>query len=144
MTVRALKKLRAMNYASLYICNRTQTKAEALADEFEINVVPINQLKDIMRKVDVIYCATNTSEPIITVEGALQLSKQTLLIDVGVPRNVAAECSSYCQLITIDQLEAVAKETVDKRAADKQKIDAILEDEKSVFLNWYAYKQVHS
>ena len=97
-----------------------------------------------MKKVDVIYCATNTSEPIITTEDASQLSKQTLLIDVGVPRNVAADCAKYCTLISIDQLEAVAKETVDKRASDKDKIDSILEDEKSVFLNWYAYKQVHS
>ena len=143
MTQRALKKLKALGYSNLYIANRTYTNAEKLTEEFNLTVIPYVDWKLHLPTMDVIYCATSTSEPIIQTTDLANTKSDLIIIDVGVPRNVSADCAEKCDLISIDHLEDVAKETQKNRLGEKDQIDHIVSDVKDVFLQWYSYKQTH-
>lgn len=143
MTQRALKKLQALGYTNLYVTNRTQEKAEVFAQEENLTVIPFKEWKSQIPHMDVLYFATSTAVPLIYAENLAKLDKKQVIVDVGVPRNVEAECSKYSDLISIDNLEEVAKETQENRLSEKDKINQILAEIRADFLQWYSYKQAH-
>merc|ERR1712137_234704 len=82
------------------VVNRSLSKAQELIDDMsrcepnaELSIAGMDDLWNVVGQSDVVFTATSSSNPIITppILSAAQL-RRLMLIDISVPRNVAAEC----------------------------------------------------
>ena len=89
------------------------------------------------------YFATSSPDILYSNQDHSLVERPITIVDVGVPRNVDHECrkNKWIELITIDELELVAKETQSNRKNEIPKINVILKEEKQVFLDWYFFKK---
>ncbi|MFA8435879.1 MAG: glutamyl-tRNA reductase [Marinifilaceae bacterium] len=113
--------LKHMNNRSLTLINRTREKAENLAAKFQIQYCGMEQLKDEVRKSDVIVVATGARTPVLCVEHFQNCEGEKLVLDLSVPRNVET---------AVDKLDGVSITTVDElsrhiAAAMEHRLDCI-------------------
>ncbi len=98
----------------IYVASRSWARAEELAHRVGGEVVPLHTLDEHFDEVDLVVGCTSAKEPFLHRErcrAALERrgGKPLLVIDLGVPRNVAPEVGSLegIHLYNIDQLEEV-------------------------------------
>lgn len=111
------KHLRAAGIQRLLIANRTLSRAQALAHEQGGLALPLADIGQHLRDVDLIVCATSSTLPVLRADQlqaaiAQRRRKTLLLIDLGVPRNFEPACANLrdCYLYSIDDLKQVAEE----------------------------------
>merc|ERR1711879_535616 len=95
---------------------------------------------DVLQSSDVAYAATASKDPIITPEHLEGLKKKLMLIDISVPRNIAAECADAANVISysVDDLKKVVQANAEKRQSEVLKAKEIIKDEVSKFKIWQA------
>ncbi len=123
--------------------NRTQARAQQLADRFFGHVIPLNDLAAQLALYDIIICCTASPLPIIgkgVVESALKARKHRpmLLFDLAVPRDIEAEVSALDDafLYTVDDLGQIAREGMDQRENAVAQAEVIIENQVSDFMHW--------
>lgn len=128
---------------NLFVINRTYTKAEELASEFQATAVPLSKMKEYVAKCDIIMLATTSTTPLITtkmVEEVMPLrnNRPVTIFDLSVPRNVSQEVGDmeYVTLYDVDDTEVVIHETLEKRKAEIIKAQEIIATLVSEFMDW--------
>lgn len=93
--------LKTRRYSNITICNRTLSKAEQLAEQYKVQLLPWQQLEN-WSNFDWIICGTKSPRPLIRSQRGMCSEK--LIIDLSVPRNVEPELEAHNQVLNIDQL----------------------------------------
>ncbi len=135
---RTLENLNSQNKVLITVVNRTQKKAKDIAKAQKVNFAPIESLVNEITNSDVIVVATSSKEYTINEGHIANLNSEKLFIDLSVPRNIDPKLSSnhYIELVDIDQLNAEADKTLDKRKKDIPKAKTIINLHKLEFEDW--------
>ena len=120
------KHLAEMGVGKIIICNRTRSRAEALAQEIahraEVEIIDFDRLAENLHRADVISSCTGSLHQVIyfkDVKAALKKRKykQMLLVDLAVPRDIEAKVESLdgVYLYGVDDLQSVIDENLAQR-----------------------------
>lgn len=134
--------------ANFTVVNRSVDKAEEMLQDDLVKarggknakVAPMDQMWDVIAESDVVFAATGAKDPIITAADIEKLGKKIMLVDIAVPRNVAADCSEVpkCASYSVDDLKKVVQANADKRQSEVLKAKKLIGDEVGKFKLWKA------
>ena len=99
------------------ITNRTFSKAEKLANKFNINTIHFDEFKSNLKLMDVAIFSTSSKESLLSLKEiekiVLNRNKELLLIDLCVPRNLPKEIGNIqgISLVNIDGLKDMVNTT---------------------------------
>tara|TARA_B100000768_G_C11263657_1_gene369976 strand:+ start:53 stop:1312 length:1260 start_codon:yes stop_codon:yes gene_type:complete len=130
------------------IANRTFSKAQKLADQFNINTIHFQNLKASLLLVDVAIFSTSSKETLLSINEvtkiALQRKKELLLIDLCVPRNLSKEIGDIdgIKLINIDDLKDVVNINFNKRKKEIIKAEIFIDEFLKEFEDWAYSRQL--
>jgi glutamyl-tRNA reductase len=128
--------------AELVIANRTESRAEALAEALAeqsgsdaVRGVGLDGLVDELALADVVFCATDATEPVVTEDHLRDAlagrDGAVLVVDVGMPRDVAPEAAalSGVELLDMADVAALTEANLAARRAEADAVRTIVEDE---------------
>jgi glutamyl-tRNA reductase len=114
--------LKAAGIKRLVFCNRSLPKAKELAKRFHAESAPLGDLEEQLEGADVAVFSTASPLPLLDKQLAGRVfdarhAAPQLLIDIAVPRNVAAEVKELgpAYLYNVDDLSALCEEHREKR-----------------------------
>ena len=120
------KHLAEMGVAKILICNRTRSRAEALAQELNprvaVEIVDFADLSENLHRADVVSSCTGSLHQVISaqdVKAALKKRRyqQMLLVDLAVPRDIDPKVEDLdgAYLYGVDDLQTVIDENLAQR-----------------------------
>lgn len=140
-----VQHLLAKGVSSIAIVNRSQTRAEELVKQFSEARLQLHPLSEMMNAIiasDLVFTSTGATEPILDrskLELSLEVDRALMLIDISVPRNVAADVQELRQIqaFNVDDLKAVVAANQESRRKMAQEAEVLLEEEVEAFLLWW-------
>ncbi|HEY1684806.1 MAG TPA: glutamyl-tRNA reductase [Tepidisphaeraceae bacterium] len=133
----------------LLICNRDQTKAEALAAEFNGKAVSFMELTSHLAHADIVITSTGATQPIITrtmFESVLKLRRYRpiFIVDIAVPRDVENSVGQleHVYLYNIDDLQQVVSATQSQRSGEIESARALVRAAVEEFAAWHRNRQM--
>jgi glutamyl-tRNA reductase len=140
----AAKHLSEKGIGSLAVTNRTQDKADKLAQNLNAKVIPFTEFKDSIYTFDIIISATASPEILIRkddVKTALKKRSNNpmILMDIAVPRDIDPETKKidYVFYHDLDSLNIIVEQNLSKRKSEIPKVEKIIEEELDNFWEWY-------
>jgi len=137
----AARELRSAGARELLVANRTPQAAEALARETGGVPVSLGELPALLERADVAICSTAAGQAVVTREMMQRAAKARryrpiFLVDLTLPRNVEPSVNEMenVYVYDMDDLERVAAQNRDLRAAQVGKAEEIVEQELRAFL----------
>jgi glutamyl-tRNA reductase len=137
--------LASRSLGSFVFANRTRQRAEALASRLHGTVVEFGEISSQLDGVDVIISAVESPGYILTADHLRHALKQRgnkplVVIDLGVPRNIAPEAGTIENIFLhdLDTLQHVIDRNLAHRQAEVGKVEAIVLEELTLFHNWFA------
>ena len=133
---------------NITITNRTFSKAEELANQFNINVIHFEEFKTSLKLVDVAIFSTSSKDSLLTAkeveEIVLNREKEILFIDLCVPRNLPKEIGdiSGVSLINIDGLKDIVNTNYNKRKMEVVKAESFISEFLVDFEDWTSSRQL--
>jgi glutamyl-tRNA reductase len=129
----------------LLIANRTRLHAEELLGElrkefeFEGATVDFENFRKFLPEVDIIISSTGSEQPILYCNDFECQLRETLVIDIAVPRDVDESVAACDKVIlrNIDDLNSIVDGTREKRLRDLPKVRKMIMHEMVDFLTWY-------
>jgi glutamyl-tRNA reductase len=120
----------------ILFANRTQAKAEQLAQTFNGQVVALDRLSEHLAEADIVICSTSSPSYVITpemVRAARHSRQQTpiFLIDISVPRNIDPKVGELQNsfVFNIDDLKSLVLSNINGRQREAQRAEAIVDQE---------------
>lgn len=132
-------------FTNLYITNRTEAKAEALAAAHQAQAWPWEQLlAGELSSFDAIISAVSHVPGLI--RGGWAADRPVVLIDLAVPGNIApkGQPGALVSHFDIDAIAAQLQQTREARLEATGRVAEILEEEQSLFHNWYRKQPLRS
>ena len=139
-----VKHLLSKGATQITIVNRSHRRAQELANKFagaNLQLYPLSALMDAIAQSELVFTSTGATEPILTqakLETSLVAIKPLMLIDISVPRNVAADVSNIdrIQSYNVDDLKAVVAANQESRRKIALEAEGIIEEEVINYLLW--------
>jgi glutamyl-tRNA reductase len=145
----AARNLMHQGAARIYLCNRTDERATALAEKFAClhksatqpgpgiaEAIPFRALHETAALADIVVSCTGAEEPIFQVAHAQMYAhrrkqKPMFFIDIAVPRDVDPEINRIEGIFVynVDDLQAVAASNLASRAKEALDAESIIRDE---------------
>ncbi|WP_338441418.1 glutamyl-tRNA reductase [Synechococcus elongatus IITB4] len=131
---------------TIQILNRTLGRAEELAKQYggdlQIQVGLLSGLMGAIVEADIVFTSTSATDPILDrakLEMVLAPEQQLMLIDIAVPRNVAADVVELAAVesYNVDDLREVVAQNQESRRKLAEEAEALLEEEVDAFDNWW-------
>jgi glutamyl-tRNA reductase len=102
---------------------------------------PITDLDHCLSTCSLVFTSTAADEPIIDADrlGPLNRRSSLMLVDIGVPRNIAGDVSDLTgvQRYDVDDLQEVVNRNQEARREMAQEAEAMLAEEARLFLEWW-------
>ncbi|MBC1483465.1 glutamyl-tRNA reductase [Listeria sp. FSL L7-1509] len=142
MSELALRNLAGSGIQDITVINRTKTKGETLANQFQAKVGRYEELNKHLLLADIVLVSTSAQEPIIKhMDMQLLMERKTgsmLVIDIGLPRNVEHDCSAIpnFHLYDIDDLAGVITANSTKRQRIVSELEETIHAEVQTFFEW--------
>jgi len=120
-------------FRKLYLMNRTQANAEALAQQYCCMAAPFCDLKEILAEVDLCICSVSAPHYIVDelVVRKVMASRQNKLIfiDISMPRNIDPQVAAipHVHLFEIDDLDRVVTKNMEKRKTAAEDVSALVD-----------------
>lgn len=137
--------LRDRGITQLRVTNRSRERATELAVRVGAEVVEWDAIDRALAWPDLIVCSVASTEPVLsreTLERAMvaRSNRSLLLIDLGVPRNVAAGASDLYNvyLYNLDDLTGIVEQNKRARQAEIPRAESIIEEHVAKFETWQA------
>jgi glutamyl-tRNA reductase len=137
----AARDLRSAGARELLMANRNPQHAEALAREAGGVPVSLAELPALLERADVAICSTSASQAVVTRDMMAKALKARryrpiFLVDLTLPRNVEPSANELenVYVYDLDDLERLAAQNGDLRAAQVGKAEEIVEEELKTFL----------
>src|SRR6202140_2316630 len=129
----------------LRVVNRTPEHAVDLAARFGGDVIPWENLTAALEWPDLIVTSISSAEPVLThaaIERAMARrgNRALLMIDLGVPRNVAPGVADLYNtyLYNVDDLTEIVEQNKKAREAEIPRAEAIINEQIEKFMHWQA------
>ncbi|WP_413440164.1 glutamyl-tRNA reductase [Synechococcus sp. MIT S1220] len=139
-----LQHLQAKGAAGVVLLNRTVARAEQLAADFPelpVQCRPLGDLDQFLSTCSLVFTSTATDDPIITAARLSPLNRRSCLrlIDIGVPRNIAADVGDVdgVESYDVDDLQEVVARNQEARQAIAREAEELLRNEAQQFLDWW-------
>ena len=136
-----LQHLQAKGAREVVLLNRTVERAELLARDFpdlSVQCRPLSDLDVQLSMCSLVFTSTATDDPIIDAERLEPLNRRSCLrlIDIGVPRNIAADAASVAGVEShdVDDLQEVVARNQEARQAIAREAEELLRQEAQQFL----------
>jgi glutamyl-tRNA reductase len=140
LTARALSE---QGVEAIFVANRRQQRALALARRFGGQAAGLDELPDRLARADILVSATSSPHPIV---GAAEVAevmrarhgRRLLLVDLAVPRDIEPECGEVegVALYDVDDLQAVVARNRSVRQAEARRAEGLVEEEIQRFAGW--------
>lgn len=138
-----------MGVRQVTLVNRSEHKAQRLADRFDVEVAPFESLITKMSDSDMVIVATGATEPIIR-PGHIKAMRMAgshqplLLLDLSVPRNIDPDVAEMddVKVINMDMLNDRLDETYKEREANIPLVEQIIDEELDEFQCWLNEQRV--
>ncbi len=128
----------------ILVTNRTYERAVNLAQEFQGEAIPFDEINRGLKKADIVISATNSPVPIFTSEQISRVMKERkqrpiFFIDIADPRDIEPKVGDLenVYLFNIDDLQKVAYENLKDREKEAEKAEGIVGEEVERFVRWY-------
>ena len=123
---------------NITLINRTEVKAQTLANELGLQYVSVEDLSAQVKDADIILVATNAAEPVVLKSQLLHAGKK-VIIDLSIPFNVEKSVQHLkgITLINVDDLSAIKDATLQKRAESIPAANAIIKEHIVEFFEWH-------
>ncbi len=125
------------------VANRSLERALQLADRIGAQAMSLPDLPRRLAGFDVVISCTASAQPVIDLDAVQRAMKARqdhpmLLIDLAVPRDIAAEAGQLnaVRLVTIDDMAAMVEAAGLKRRAALEQAEVIVEDAVLGFRHW--------
>lgn len=122
------------------VANRTVARAEALAEQFNGDVVTLSQVPEKIADADIVISSTASTLPIIgkgMVENALKKRRYSpiFLVDLAVPRDIEGQVGDIedAYLYTVDDLQVIVGDNIASRAKAAEQAESIVERQAESF-----------
>ena len=139
-----LQHLQAKGCSGVVLLNRTRERALALAADFPGLPVQCRTLEDLdhcLSTCSLVFTSTAAEDPIIDAPRLNQLNRRSSLrlIDIGVPRNIAADVQgiSGVEAHDVDDLQEVVARNQEARQQVAREAQGLLDEESRLFLEWW-------
>ena len=142
--------LRGKNIGKLLITNRTQERAEQLAQKVHGTAIPFDSWCDALAESDIVISSVEVNRYIIQPSDIQSLVRKNrngplFVIDLGVPRNIDPQIKELENifLYDLDTLNTMIDENLQHRKAEIPKVDAIIVDVLAELTQWYSSLEVN-
>lgn len=140
----AAEYLKGHNPRALHIVNRSGGRAAELVRHIgSAQAHTLDDLPDLLRRVDIVIAATSAGEPLVkyeTVRSAMVYHQQKplVLIDIAIPRNIEPRCNQLedVYVFDIDDLKQTVEDNVKEREAEAQRAQSIVDEGCQHFEDW--------
>ncbi|MEY2644442.1 MAG: hypothetical protein RLZZ611_1091 [Cyanobacteriota bacterium] len=139
-----LQHLQAKGARGVVLLNRTVERAELMAADFPalpVQCRPLSDLDHCLSTCSLVFTSTAADEPIITAERLARLNRRSslLLVDIGVPRNIAADVGDLSGVgsYDVDDLQEVVTRNQEARREIAAEAEGLLQEEGRQFLEWW-------
>jgi glutamyl-tRNA reductase len=137
----AARHLLAHGVGSLLIANRTPERAVQLAQRFQGQAVPFEQLYELAGKADILITSTGAPHSLFRKEHGEKFlhqrrNKPMFFIDIAVPRDVDPAVNDLDGIFVydIDDLQAVVNANLADRTEEARRAEALIDEEVERFL----------
>jgi glutamyl-tRNA reductase len=120
-------------------------RCEELARQFpdaglKLHLLP--EMLSIISQSDIVFTSTGATEPILNkalLEENISIDQKLTIVDISVPRNVAADVSELEQInsYNVDDLKAVVAQNYESRRRMAEEAEMLLEEEVEAFEVWW-------
>jgi glutamyl-tRNA reductase len=138
------RNLKETGVARLLVTSRTLERAAELAADLGGQAIPFEQLDRALAESDIVISSTGAptfliDEKVMEATMRHRNGRPLLLIDIAVPRDVdpAVRRFENVHLYDIDDLQAVVDGNMREREKEAEKVEALVEEEVSRFVEWY-------
>jgi glutamyl-tRNA reductase len=130
------RHLQAAGIGELWVVNRTEARAQELAERLKGKAAPWSDLERLLSKVDIVICSTGAPEPILRKPQVAQVMKARkgrwlFLIDIAVPRDVEPGVGAIenVYLYDVDGLSQVVEQNRAARESEAVEAHAMVDEE---------------
>jgi glutamyl-tRNA reductase len=99
-----IRLLTSANCKKIFIANRTDSKAELIAKDFECDFLPYSKLKNKIKEVDILISAVRAKQPILFSDDFTE-NKNIIAIDLSVPRSINLNENAGIKYFNIEDVE---------------------------------------
>ena len=135
--------------AKVLVTNRTFSRAEKLAEEFNGTAVNFENFREQLHRVDILLSSTGAPDYVLSAKKLKEVCKvrrykPMFLIDIAVPRDIdpAANKLDNIYLYDVDDLQGVVQANLKERHKEAAKAELIIGEEVEQFQNWLATLEV--
>ena len=128
--------------ADVYIMNRTEHKAEALAKECKAKTIAFSELTNAVNDFEILYTATSAPEPIITDAIITACDFDRYWFDLALPRDINYNKGERIHLYVIDDLKVIVDENLSARENSARAAHGIIGREIVAFFEWLSTQDV--
>ena len=139
-----LQHLQAKGASGVVLLNRTVERAEQLSGDFPdlpVQCRPLTDLDQYLSTCSLMFTSTAADDPIIDAARLAPLNRRSKLrlIDIGVPRNIAADAADVdgVESHDVDDLQEVVARNQEARQAMAREAEQLLQQEAQQFLEWW-------
>lgn len=125
------------------VANRTLSRAEAVAEQFNAKTCTLGQMAEKILEADVVISSTASTLPIIgkgMIEDVLKKRKHRpmFLVDLAVPRDIESQVAELddAYLYTVDDLQEIVANNMQARSAAAEDAEYIINDKATIFSDW--------
>ncbi len=148
MNTLVARHLREQGVQSLLVINRSEARAQQLAQEVGAEALPWSELTAALEKADMVVSCTASALPVVTadmVQSAMKKRRHRplLLIDIAVPRDIAPQVADLDDvfLYTVDDLQSVVDAGLRQRQAAAIEADQLISARVEAFLQQQRIQQ---
>lgn len=142
------KHLAESGTKKLIVANRTRERAQALAGEYDAQVITLPEIPQYLSQADIVISSTASPLPIIgkgMVETALKSRRNQpmLFVDIAVPRDIESQVGDLndAYLYTVDDLQGIVEQNMEQRKVEAIQAEVIVSEESSEFMRWMRSRQ---
>jgi glutamyl-tRNA reductase len=142
LTARALAD---QGVRTVFIANRHADRARSLAERFGGEVGSLESLPVRMQDADIVVSSTSSPHPIVEAEELEVVmrargGRPLVFIDIAVPRDIEHACGALdgVSVYDMDDLQAVVARNLEVREGERDKAEAVVEEEIQRFARWLA------
>ena len=137
-----LRYLARQGARTVFIGNRSLSRAEELAGEFGCEAFPLDCLRDVLTRTDILISATSAPHLVVRTEHYPE-GKPMLILDLAVPRDVDEKIGRMdgVTLYNIGDIEKKIDGNRERRQGEIAKAEAIIEEELAKLVLKFEYKR---
>jgi glutamyl-tRNA reductase len=129
-------------HGDLFISSRSEEKARELAHRLDAQVIPLENIEELISLSDIILTCLSVNGPFLGPEHFEHTDGPKIVLDVGMPRNVdeAVGCLDHIRLYNMQDYKQIINENLEARKRELDKIQDMVHEEYLRFLSWYDYR----